>query len=161
MPLSTPSSVKLLPLGVGSLASEATHTLKMLREGVNVTLGTNGGSSNDDHDIICEMKYALLLQNVLNLDPRAISVEDVIEMATIRGARALGVERLIGSIEPGKRADIITIDYWQLHLMLLNNPLSHIVLLASGHDVRDVIIDGRAVMLNLKIITLKRGVSTY
>ena len=103
----------------------------MLRAGVNVILYTDGGPSNDDYDIIREMKHALLLQNVSKLDPRAKSVEEAIEMATIRGARALGLEDMIGSIEVDKRADIITIDYWQPHLMPLNNPLSHIVLSAS------------------------------
>lgn len=120
--------------GIASIA-------KMLRAGVNVTIGTDSGPSNDDYDIIREMKHTLLLQNVSNLDPRALKVEEDIETATIRGARALGLGDMIGSIEVGKRANIITIYYWRPHLMPLNNPLSHIILSASGHDVRDVIID--------------------
>ena len=135
------------------LGSGIARVADMLRAGVNVALGTDGGPSNDDYDIIREMKHALLLQNISKLDPRANSVEEAIEMATIRGARALGLENMFGSIEVGKRADIITIDYWQPHLMPLNNPLSHIVLSASGHDVRDVIIDGRIVMLDRRIRT--------
>ena len=113
----------------------------MLRAGVNVTIGTDSGPSNNDYDIIREMKHILLLQNVSKLDPRALNVEEAIEMATICGARALGLRDMIGSIEVSKRADIITIYYWRPHLMPSNNPLSHIVLSASGHNVRDVIID--------------------
>jgi len=113
----------------------------MLRAGVNVALDTDGGPSNDDHDITREMKHILLLQSISKLDPRALNVEEAIEMATICGARALGLGDMIGFIEVVKRADIITIYYWQPHLVPLNNPLSHIVLSALGHDVRDVTID--------------------
>jgi len=136
------------------LGSGAARVADMLKAGVNVTLGTDGGPSNNTYDMVREMKIAALLQPVIKLDPKALSAEEVIEMATIRGAKALGIDHLVGSLEVGKRADIITINYWQPHLQPLNNPVAHIVFAASGHDVSDVIIDGKLIMLDRKVLTI-------
>ncbi len=136
------------------LGSGIARVSDMLREGVNVTLGCDGGPSNDNYDLIEEMKIAALLQPAIRNDAEALRAEDVLEMATLRGARALGLEKEIGSIEVGKKADIIIINYWNPKLMPMNDPVSHVVYAAHGDDVTDVIIDGRIVMRNRKVLTL-------
>lgn len=139
------------------LGSGAARVTDMLRAGVNVALGCDGGPSNDNYDMIEEMKIAALLQPVIKLDPTALTAEEVIEMATIRGAKALGLENEIGSIEVGKKADLIVLDYWKPHLMPMSNPVSHIVYAAQGNDVTHVIIDGSIVMRDKKIVTLNEN----
>jgi len=136
------------------LGSGLTPVAKMLKAGVNVGLGCDGGPSNDNYDLIEEMKIAALGQALINMDPKAITAEEVIEMATIRGAKALGLDKEIGSIEEGKKADIILIDYWKPHLVPMLNPVTHIVYAAQGQDVDTVIIDGKIIMQNRKILTV-------
>jgi len=136
------------------LGSGLTPVAKMLKEGVNVGLGCDGGPSNDNYDMIEEMKIAALGQALINEDPKAITAEQVIEMATINGAKALGLDKEIGSIEVGKKADIIIIDYWKPHLIPMLNPVTHLVYAAQGQDVETVIIDGKIVMENRKILTV-------
>lgn len=150
----TKTNVSHNPSSNMKLASGAARVSDMLSQGVNVTLGTDGGPSNNTYDLIREMKHAALLQPLRTLNPKAIRAEDVLEMATIRGARALMIDHLVGSIEGGKRADIIVVDYWQPHLHPLNNPVSHLVYAASGHDVKHSVIDGKLVMLNRRVLTL-------
>jgi cytosine/adenosine deaminase-related metal-dependent hydrolase len=150
----TGTSVSHNPSSNMKLASGAARVSDMLRVGVNVALGTDGGPSNNTYDLIREMKHAALLQSLRTLRAGAIRAEDVLEMATIRGARALMIDHLTGSIERGKRADIIVLDYWQPHLHPLNNPVSHLVYAASGYDVKHSIVDGRVVMFNRRVLTL-------
>jgi cytosine/adenosine deaminase-related metal-dependent hydrolase len=150
----TGTSVSHNPSSNMKLASGAARVSDMLRVGVNVALGTDGGPSNNTYDLIREMKHAALLQSLRTLRAGAIRAEDVLEMATIRGARALMIDHLTGSIERGKRADIIVVDYWQPHLHPLNNPVSHLVYAASGYDVKHSIVDGRVVMFNRRVLTL-------
>jgi len=136
------------------LGSGLTPVAKMIKSGVNVGLGCDGGPSNDNYDMIEEMKIAALGQSLINMDPKALTAEEVIEMATIRGAKALGLDKEIGSIEEGKKADIIIIDYWKPHLTPMLNPITHIVYAAQGQDVDTVIIDGKLIMKNRKILTV-------
>ncbi len=150
----TETSVSHNPSSNMKLASGAARVSDMLRMSVNVALGTDGGPSNNSYDLIREMKHAALLQSLRTLRADAIRAEDVLEMATIRGARALMIDHLAGSIERGKRADIIVVDYWQPHLHPLNNPVSHLVYAASGYDVKHSIVDGRVVMFNRRVLTL-------
>ncbi|HDJ50661.1 MAG TPA: hypothetical protein ENF25_00470 [Thermoprotei archaeon] len=100
------------------------------------------------------MKLAALLQTARTINPEEIRAEDILEMATIRGAKALNLEKEVGSIEVGKKADIITINYWDPKLMPLNDPVSHIVYAAHGDDVSDVIIDGKLIMRNRRVLTI-------
>jgi cytosine/adenosine deaminase-related metal-dependent hydrolase len=151
----TKTSVSHNPSSNMKLASGAARVSDMLRQGVNVALGTDGGPSNNTYDLMREMKHAALLQPLRTLRPDAIRAEDVLEMATIRGAKALMIDHLTGSIEKGKRADIIIVDYWQPHLHPLNNPVSHLVYTASGHDVKHSIVDGRLIMFNRKVLTMR------
>ncbi len=150
----TKTNVSHNPSSNGKLGSGIARVSDMLKAGVNVTLGTDGGPSNDNYDLIEEMKIAAILQNGFKMNPEALRAEDILEMATLRGARALGLENLIGSIEVGKKADIITVDYWNPRLMPMNDPISHIVFAAHGDDVNDVIVDGRIIMRNRKVLTL-------
>ncbi|RLG76058.1 MAG: amidohydrolase [Thermoprotei archaeon] len=136
------------------LGSGLTPVAKMLREGVNVGLGCDGGPSNDNYDMVEEMKIAALGQALVNGDPKAITAEQVIEMATINGAKAIGLSKEIGSIEVGKKADIILIDYWKPHLIPMLNPVTHIVYAAQGQDIDTVIVDGKIIMKNRKILTV-------
>jgi len=142
------------PSSNSKLGSGIARVSDMLREGVNVTLGCDGGPSNDNYDMFEEMMVAAFLQPLLKNDPNAIRAEDILEMATIRGARALGLEDKVGSIEVGKKADIITVNYWDPKLMPLNDPVSHIVYNAHGDDVIDSIIDGRIVMKDRRVLTM-------
>ncbi|ADI31551.1 amidohydrolase family protein [Staphylothermus hellenicus] len=135
------------------LASGAARISDMLREGVNVALGTDGGPSNNDYDLLREMKHAALLQPLRTLDAKAVRAEQILEAATINGAKALMIDKMVGSIEVGKKADIIVVDYWQPHLKPLNNPISHLVYSAMGSDVKHSIIDGKLVMFDRKILT--------
>lgn len=150
----TGTSVSHNPSSNMKLASGAARVSDMLRAGVNVALGTDGGPSNNTYDLMREMKHAALLQPLRTLRPDAIRAEEVLEMATIRGARALMIDHLVGSIEKGKRADIIIVDYLRPHLHPLNNPVSHLVYAASGDDVKHVIIDGKLVVFERKVLTL-------
>jgi cytosine/adenosine deaminase-related metal-dependent hydrolase len=150
----TQTNVSHNPSSNMKLASGAARISDMLKYGVNVTLGTDGGPSNNSYDLMREMKHAALLQSLRTLKPDAIRAEDILEMATIRGAKALMIDHLVGSIERGKRADLIIIDYWQPHLHPLNNPISHLVYAASGYDVKHSIIDGKIVMFNRRILTV-------
>lgn len=132
----------------------------LLREGVPVALGTDGGGWNNCNDMIREMKHAALLHKVnLPLDPTQIPAERALQMATINGAKALQMEKEIGSLEKGKKADIILIDLKKPHWTpLLKKPklnlINHLVYTGVGSDVDTVIIDGKIIMRKRKIQTI-------
>ncbi|ADV65245.1 amidohydrolase family protein [Desulfurococcus mucosus] len=151
----TGTTVSHNPSSNMKLASGAARIAEMLSHRVNVALGTDGGPSNNTYDLVREMKHAALLQPLRTLRADAIRAEQVLEMATLNGARALMIDNMVGSIEVGKRADIIVVDYWSPHLHPLNNPVSHLVYAASGSDVKHSIIDGRLVMFERRILTFK------
>jgi len=119
---------------------------EMLRRGIDVGLGTDGCASNNDLDLFGEMGMAAKLHKVFSGDPTALPAERVVEMATIGGARVLGMADRIGSIAPGKEADIILVDIRKPHLTPLYHPFSHLVYAARGADVATSIIGGRIVM---------------
>lgn len=148
------ASVAHCPCSNMKLASGIAHVPEMLRAGVNVALGCDGGPSNNCYDMIREMKVASLLQKARLLDPLVMNAETVLEMATINGARALGLQNEIGSIEAGKKADLIVLDLGRPHLVPAFNPVSHLVYAAEGSDVDTVIIDGEIVMKNRNVKTL-------
>jgi cytosine/adenosine deaminase-related metal-dependent hydrolase len=126
----------------------------MLKAGVNVSMGCDGGPSNNTYDMIRDMRMVSYLANLLGKDPTVIPAETVLEMATINGARAMGLEHQIGSIEPGKRADFIVINMDKPHLTPCFDPVSTIVYAAHGSDVDTVVIDGEVVMQSRKLMTL-------
>jgi cytosine/adenosine deaminase-related metal-dependent hydrolase len=136
------------------LASGIAKIPEMISSGVNVGLGCDGGPSNNSYDMIREMKFASLLQKVRLLNPLVMGAETVLELATINGARALGLDGEIGSLEVNKQADLILISFRNPHLIPAHNQISHLVYAATGSDVDTVIIDGRIVMKNRRVMTI-------
>lgn len=126
----------------------------MVNMGLTVGLGTDGCSSNNNLDLFCEMDTAAKLSKVYDLDPVGLTANTVVKMATSWGAAVLGLEKEIGTLEPGKRADIIVVDIHQPHLCPIYDPLSAIVYSANGADVKDVIVNGKVLMKNREFTTL-------
>jgi len=120
----------------------------MLRKGIAVSLGTDGCASNDNLDMFEEMRTAAFLHKVANLDASVISSLDVLKMATIDGAKSLGLEKQVGSLVTGKKADLILVDLRSAHLKPLNDVVSTLVYCANGADVETVIVDGKIVVQN-------------
>lgn len=127
---------------------------RMLSEGVPVGLGTDGCASNNDFDLFGEMDMAAKLHKAHQLDPIVMDAQTVLRMATIDGARILGLENEIGSLEAGKQADLLMIDLAKPHLTPIYNPVSHLVYAAKGADVNDVMIAGQWVVRNRRLLTM-------
>jgi len=138
------------------LASGIAPVPQLLDRGICVGLGTDGCASNNNLDLLSEMDTVAKLHKVNTLDPTVLDAETVLAMATIEGARALGLADRIGSLEPGKAADIIIIDTRKPHLTPLYHPASHLVYAVRGGDVQTTIINGRVVMENRELLTLDR-----
>ena len=137
------------------LASGVAPLMKYLRAGVAVGLGTDGvAGSNNDLDMFEEMDLAAKLQKVTTGDPQALNARQAVEMATIQGARAIGMEREIGSLEAGKRADLITIGLNEPHAVPMYNVYSQLVYALKSSDVRNVMINGKMVLRNRKSATI-------
>jgi len=136
------------------LASGIAPVPDMIAKGITVGLGTDGCASNNNLDLFGEMDMAAKLHKVNNLDPTVMNAQTLVEMATIDGAKVLGLEKITGSLEVGKRADLIVIDTNKPHLVPMYNPYSHLVYAASGHDVTHSIIDGNIVMEDRRLLTL-------
>ena len=135
------------------LASGIAPVAKMLEKGINVCLGTDGASSNNNLDMLEEMRLAAYLQKIYTNDPTALPAEAVIRMATLKGAKALGFENL-GSIEAGKAADLIVLNTERAHYYPKHNIKSAIVYSGNSADVETVIIDGNLVMESGHLVTL-------
>ncbi len=139
------------------LASGAAKVVAMRAAGVQVGLGTDGAASNNDLDMFEAMRQAAFLAKLQTMDPRSIPARAAVEMATIGGARVLGMEALIGSIEPGKRADVIVVAMESARQVPMFDPLSHLVYVTRGDDVRTTIVNGRVLMRDRKVLTLQEG----
>jgi 5-methylthioadenosine/S-adenosylhomocysteine deaminase len=125
-----------------------------VRAGVTVGLGTDGAASNNDLDMFEAMRFAALLAKHGSVDPSTLSARTVLEMATIRGARALGMEARIGSLEAKKRADVITVSVSGARQTPMYDPISHLVYVIHGDDVRNTIVNGKVLMRDRKVLTL-------
>jgi 5-methylthioadenosine/S-adenosylhomocysteine deaminase len=136
------------------LGSGIAPLTEMLDAGVKVGLGTDGAASNNDLSVLGEMRTAALLGKGIRRDPAAITAETVVCMATRGGAQALGIEHLVGSLEPGRRADLIVVCLDHVHLVPLYNPYSHLAYAALSSDVDTAIIDGRIVMHHRELMTI-------
>lgn len=137
------------------LASGISPVSKMIENDICVSIGTDGASSNNNLDLIEEMKTASLLQKVSTLDPKVLTSTEAVAMATIRGAEALGLDDEIGSIEVGKKADIILIDTNSANMVPDSSSLSsNIVYSANGSNVDTTICDGKILMENKKLTVL-------
>lgn len=119
---------------------------EMFECGVVVSLGTDGAASNNNLDMLEEMKVAALLQKAHRWDPTILPAQRALDMATIDGARALGMEGEIGSIEAGKKADLILLDLARPHMVPCHNVVSNVVYSASGRDVVTTIVNGEVLM---------------
>ena len=148
------ATVAHCPSSNTKLASGIAPVPEMIKHEVNVGLGCDGGPSNNCYDMIREMKLASLIQKVRLSDPTVMSAEDVLEMATINGAKALGMDKEIGSLEVGKKADVTIIRMDAPHLTPTLNPISHLVYSGEGSDVDTVIVGGEILMDQREVKTL-------
>ncbi len=136
------------------LASGIAPVEAMRKAGVTVGLGTDGAASNNDLDMFEAMRQAAFLHKLVAGDPRAIPAPVALEMATIDGARVLGMEKMLGSLEPGKRADLIVVSMASARQTPMYDPVSHLVYVTRGDDVRTTIVNGRVLMRDRKVLTL-------
>jgi 5-methylthioadenosine/S-adenosylhomocysteine deaminase len=160
----TPPEIALLKKhGVGvshnpesnmKLASGTAPVPQLRAAGVPVGLGTDGAASNNDLDMFEAMRVAALLHKLQSNDPRAIPAPVALEMATIGGARALGLGDRLGSLEAGKRADLIVVSMSSARQTPMYDAVSHLVYATRGDDVRTTIVNGRVLMRDRKVLTL-------
>jgi 5-methylthioadenosine/S-adenosylhomocysteine deaminase len=119
---------------------------RLLDSGITVGLATDGSASNNNQDLLAILKLTAQLQKLDALDPTAISSQKVLEMATIGGAKCLGLDHIIGSIEVGKKADIIIVDPWKPNSIALHDPIANLVYSCTQENVQTVIVNGKIVM---------------
>jgi len=136
------------------LASGVSPVAEMLAAGVRVGLGTDGPASNNDLDMWEEMRLAAFLQKVTRMDPQVLPAETVLGMATIGGATAIGLGDQVGSLEAGKRADVIQVAFDDVHHVPTFDVISHLVYVTDEQDVATVIVDGRLLMRDGDFLTL-------
>jgi len=151
------TSVVHCPVSNMKLSSGIMPLPEMLAAGINVSLGTDSACSNNSLDMFQEMKTAALIHKVNKLNPVAAKAQTILDMATINGAKALGLGDDIGSIENGKKADLIILNFNKPHLTPLYNAVSHLVYAAKSSDVETVIIDGKIVMENRKLTKINEA----
>ncbi len=137
------------------LASGAAPVTRLRAAGIATGLGTDGAASNNDLDMFEAMRQAALLQKLVTGDPMALGAADVLAMATREGARALGLADRLGSLEPGKRADLIVVAMDAARQVPMYDPVSHLVYVTRGDDVRTVMVEGRILMRERRILTLQ------
>ncbi|MCB1025551.1 MAG: amidohydrolase [Acidobacteria bacterium] len=136
------------------LAAGVAPVPEMLAMNLRVGLGTDGAASNNDLDLWEEMDTAAKLHKVFSKDPKVVSAEEAFTMATIGGARALHMEKTIGSIETGKLADIVIVDFDTLHQTPFYNLYSQLVYATKASDVRTVVVNGEIIMIDRRFLTL-------
>ncbi|KAB8068052.1 Metallo-dependent hydrolase [Aspergillus leporis] len=141
------------PTSNSKLGSGTSPVPKLLAAGVNVSLGTDGAPCNNTCDLFLEMKQAAIAHNTPE-NPAPIPAEMVLEMATINGAKALGLDHLIGSLEVGKKADFVALDMNKVALQPCVNPVSNVVYAATGRDVHVVVVNGQIVVEDGRLLTL-------
>jgi 5-methylthioadenosine/S-adenosylhomocysteine deaminase len=139
------------------LSSGAAPIPQMLKAGLRVGLGTDGAASNHDLSLWEEMDSAAKLHKLVTMNPTVVTALQAFEMATIGGARAIHMEKEIGSLEAGKKADLIVLDLGAPHLTPMYNFYSHLVYATKASDVTDTIINGRVLMRNRRVLTLNEG----
>jgi 5-methylthioadenosine/S-adenosylhomocysteine deaminase len=135
------------------LASGIAPVVDLLARGVPVGLGTDGCASNNNLDLLQEMDTAAKLQKVHRLDPTALPATAALDLATRGSARALGLEKEVGALMPGMKADLVVIDLDQPHLTPIYDPYSHLVYAATGADVQTVLVHGRVVVRDRRLLS--------
>ncbi len=143
------SNMKLASMGIGGCPVE-----RFAKMGVNVALGTDGAASNNDLNMLGEIRSAAFIGKVIANDPKAVSAVYALKMATLNGAKALGVDHLTGSLEVGKAADFIAIDLDEIETQPLYHPVSQVVYAASRTQVTDVWVAGKPLLKDRKLMTL-------
>ena len=136
------------------LASGFTPVARLLDAGINVAIGTDGAASNNGLDMLAETNTAALLAKAVSGQADAVPAHQALAMATINGARALGIDDVTGSIEVGKAADLCAIDLSELEQQPLHDPLSQLIYTANGHHVRNVWVAGKQLLRDRKLTTL-------
>ena len=145
------TNVVLNPMSNLKLGSGIAPVKEMKRAGINLTIGTDGAISGNDLDMWLAMRLTCGLAKGLNMEADAITAEQVLHMATINGAKALGKSESIGSLEIGKCADIIVVDVNNSHSIPLFDPITHLVFGAGRSDITDVFVSGKHIVKNKKI----------
>lgn len=146
----TKSNVVHCPSSNLKLGSGIPRVPEIIDAGANVALGCDGAPCNNSHDMVREMKLAAVIQKARLLDPRSMPAWSVLRMATTNGARAMGMQSEIGSLERGKRADLVLIDLKKPHLVPYVDIISNIVYSAMGSDVDTVLVDGKVLVRGSK-----------
>ncbi|KAJ5499429.1 Amidohydrolase 1 [Penicillium expansum] len=136
------------------LASGICRVPDLQNAGVNIGLGTDGAPCNNTCDLLQEMKLAAIIHKGISQDPTVVPAENVLEMATINGAKALGLDKQIGSLEIGKKADFVAIDVRGIHTQPWFNPVSAVVYTATGRDVDVVVVNGKVLVKDGKLMTM-------
>jgi 5-methylthioadenosine/S-adenosylhomocysteine deaminase len=136
------------------LASGTAKVVALRTAGVAVGVGTDGAASNNDLDMFEAMRQAAFVAKMQTGDPRAVPAKTALALATIEGARALGMDAQIGSLEPGKRADLVAVTTGTARQTPMYDPLSHLVYVTRGTDVATTIVNGRVLMRDRKVLTL-------
>lgn len=150
----TGACISHVPESNMKLASGIAPLPKILNAGITTGLGTDGCASNNTLDLFTTMDVCAKLHKVNTLDPTDVDARTVLEMATISGAKSIGLGNITGSLEIGKAADIIIIDIQKPHLTPIYSPVSHLVYAVNGSDVTDVLIAGKPVVKKRKITVL-------
>ena len=139
------------------LASGTSPVPALLKAGVAVGLGTDGAASNNDLSMWEEMDTAAKLHKLVSMNPTVLNAREALELATIRGAKAVHMEKEIGSLEPGKRADVILVHMDRAHQLPVYNVYSHLVYTTKADDVATVLINGKVVMRDRQVLTLEHA----
>ena len=153
----TRTNISHCPSSNTKLASGFAKIPQMLEKGVPVSLGCDGGPSNNTYDMVREMRLAALIHKPVIDNPLVMTAEQVLELATLGGAKAMGIEDKVGSLEVGKQADIIIIDMSDLGLTPNTNPVSNLVYAGSGHYVDTVMVNGQLLLQNKELLTLNEA----
>ncbi|MDH5395053.1 MAG: amidohydrolase family protein, partial [Gammaproteobacteria bacterium] len=138
------------------LASGFCPAFKLQQAGVNLCLGTDGAASNNDLDMFGEMRSAALLAKAVAADASALPAEEILRMATINGAKALGLDSEIGSLETGKAADIVAVNLGDIENQPVYNPVSQLVYSAGRENVTNVWVAGNHLLKNKELTTLDK-----
>jgi 5-methylthioadenosine/S-adenosylhomocysteine deaminase len=136
------------------LASGFCPVAELARAGINVCIGTDGAASNNDLSMLAEMRTAALLAKGVSADASALPAHTALRMATLNGAAALGLDGEIGSLEPGKAADLVAVDLSQIETQPAHHPISQVVYSAGRHQITNVWINGHRVLKGRQLMTL-------
>ncbi|HSC08393.1 MAG TPA: amidohydrolase [Steroidobacteraceae bacterium] len=136
------------------ISSGVSPVTQMLKEGVAVGLGTDGPATNNDLDMWEEMRLAAFLQKVSTMDPQVIPARTALNMATLGGAQAIGLDKEIGALTAGRRADLIQVSLSDLHFTPMYDVISHLIYVADEQDVTTVVVDGKVIKRDGKVLTV-------